>query len=103
MRRKCRELGRDRNDKDREEGLVILRSLATLVLVALLGLNLAMPGSSAGQRGAENKVRNDITSRLLVGQQLPALELVDFNGRSITHQDLLGHRVLLTFERSVDW
>jgi cytochrome oxidase Cu insertion factor (SCO1/SenC/PrrC family) len=82
---------------------MILRALATVVLVALLGLNLAMPGSSISHRGSENKVRNDVTSRLLVGQKLPELELVDFNGGSITRDDLLGHRVLLTFERSVDW
>jgi cytochrome oxidase Cu insertion factor (SCO1/SenC/PrrC family) len=82
---------------------MILRALATLVLVGLLGLNLAMPGSSMGHRGSENKVRSDITSSLLVGQQLPKLELIDFNGRSVTREDLLGHRVLLTFERSVDW
>ncbi len=82
---------------------MILRALATLVLVGLLGLNLAMPGSSMSHRGAENKVRNDVTSRLLVGQKLPELKLVDFDGRSITREDLLGHRVLLTFERSVDW
>ena len=82
---------------------MILRGLATLVLVALLGLNLAMPASSMGNRGSENKVRNDIASVLLVGQTLPELELIDFNGRSVTRDDLLGHRVLLTFERSVDW
>jgi len=82
---------------------MILRALATLVLIGLLGLNLAMPGSSAGHRGSENKVRNDITSHLLVGQKLPEFELVDFDGHSVTREDLLGHRVLLTFERSVDW
>ena len=82
---------------------MILRGLATLVLVALLGLNLAMPTSSMGHRGAENKVRSDITSNLLVGQPLPELELLDFDGQSVTRDDLLGHRVLLTFERSVDW
>lgn len=82
---------------------MILRGLATLALLALLGLNLAMPNSSMSYRGSENKVRNDITSQLLVGQPLPELELVDFEGRSVTREDLLGHRVLLTFERSVDW
>ena len=82
---------------------MILRGLATLVLVALLSLNFMMPRSSMGQRGNENKVRNDITSRLLVGQKLPPLELVGLDGRSHTGEDLRGHRVLLTFERSVDW
>jgi len=82
---------------------MILRSLATLVLMGLLGLNLALPTSSLTHRGSEDKVRNDVTSELLVGQRLPTLELVDFDGQSVTREDLLGHRVLLTFERSVDW
>jgi len=82
---------------------MILRGLATLAILALLGLNLAMPTSSMSHRGSENKIRNDITTELLVGQQLPELELVDFDGRLVTRQDLLGHRVLMTFERSVDW
>ena len=82
---------------------MILRGLATLVLMGLLGLNLAMPTSSLSHRGSENKVRSDITSELLIGQSLPPLELVGFDGRAYTRDDLLGHRVLLTFERSVDW
>jgi cytochrome oxidase Cu insertion factor (SCO1/SenC/PrrC family) len=82
---------------------MILRSLATLVLMGLLGLNLALPTSSMTHRGSENKIRNDIETELLVGQSLPPLELVDFDGRSVTREDLLGHRVLMTFERSVDW
>jgi cytochrome oxidase Cu insertion factor (SCO1/SenC/PrrC family) len=82
---------------------MILRALATLVLVGLIGLNFALPTSSLSHRGSENKVRADITSKLLVGQQLPELELIDLNGTAVTRDDLLGHRVLITFERSVDW
>jgi hypothetical protein len=82
---------------------MILRGLATLVLMALLGLNLFLPISSFGHRGSEDKVRTDVASRLLVGQRLPPLELLGFDGRTYTQKDLLGHRVLLTFERSVDW
>ena len=82
---------------------MILRGLATLVLLTVLGLNLMMPASSLGQRGSEHKIRNDITSRLLVGQSLPPLLLNDFAGDSVSREDLLGHRLLLTFERSVDW
>ena len=82
---------------------MILRGLATLVLVGLLGLNLALPTSSMSHRGSENQVRQDVTSRLLVGQRLPNLELVDFDGQTVDREDLLGHRVLMTFERSVDW
>ena len=82
---------------------MILRGLATLILVALFALNLSLPTSSFGQRGAENKVRVDVTSQLVMGQSLPPLELVGFDGRTYTREDLQGHRVLLTFERSVDW
>ncbi|HIF94574.1 MAG: hypothetical protein ABGX04_13765 [Myxococcales bacterium] len=82
---------------------MILRSLATLVLMGLLGLNLGLPTSSMTYRGSEDKIRNDVTSELLVGQSLPPLGLIDFDGQSVTREDLLGHRVLMTFERSVDW
>ncbi len=82
---------------------MILRGLATLALLALLGLNLALPSTSIGRRGTEMRVRSDVTSQLLVGQGLPPLELVGLDGRAHTREDLLGHRVLLTFERSVDW
>ena len=82
---------------------MILRGLASLVLVGLLGFNLALPTSSMTHRGNEEKVRNDVTSELLVGQSLPPLGLVDFDGQPVTREDLLGHRVLMTFERSVDW
>ena len=82
---------------------MILRGLATLVLIALFCLNLALPSTSLGRRGAENEVRADVTSRLLIGQNLPPLELLGLDGRRYSREDLLGHRVLLTFERSVDW
>jgi peroxiredoxin len=82
---------------------MILRALATLALLALLGLNWVMPFSPMGVRGSENKVRADVTSQLLIGKKLPPLELVGLDGRTVTGEDLRGHRVLLTFERSADW
>lgn len=82
---------------------MILRSLATVVLAALLLLNLALPTTSIGRRGSETLVRADVTSELLIGKTLPPLELLALDGRVVTQEDLLGHRVLLTFERSVDW
>lgn len=82
---------------------MILRAIATLVLVALLGVNWVMPSSFIGRRGSENRVRADVIPHLIVGRKLPALELIGFDGRKVTGADLLGHRVLLTFERSVDW
>ena len=82
---------------------MLLRGLATLILVALFGLNLVLPTSSISHRGPENKVRADVVSRLAIGQRLPPLELLGLDGRTYTREDLQGHRVLLTFERSVDW
>jgi cytochrome oxidase Cu insertion factor (SCO1/SenC/PrrC family) len=82
---------------------MILRGLATLILVALFALNLVLPTSSLSHRGSENKIRADVASQLAIGRRLPLLELEGLDGRSYTREDLLGHRVLLTFERSVDW
>jgi cytochrome oxidase Cu insertion factor (SCO1/SenC/PrrC family) len=82
---------------------MILRGLASLILVALFALNLVLPTSSFSHRGPENKIRADVASQLAIGQRLPPLELVGFDGRAYTREDLRGHRVLLTFERSVDW
>ena len=82
---------------------MILRGLATLILVALFALNLVLPTSSFSQRGPENKIRADVATQLAIGQRLPPLELVGFDGRTYSREDLRGHRVLLTFERSVDW
>ena len=82
---------------------MILRGLATLLVLGLLGLNMMMPTAKISARGPENLVRTDIDTSLAIGQSLPELELVDLEGRRFTRWDLLGHRVLLTFERSVDW
>jgi len=82
---------------------MLLRALASLILVALFALNLALPTSRFSRRGAEDEVRADVTSRLAIGQRLPPLELVALDGRTYSREDLHGHRVLLTFERSVDW
>lgn len=82
---------------------MILRGLATLVLLGLLGLNFSLPTHPMTARARENKVRADFESELAVGRKLPPLELVGLDGREYTREDLLGHRVLLTFERSVDW
>ncbi len=82
---------------------MILRALASLLVLALLGLNFMLPRAAVSARGSENLVRSDVESRLAVGQKLPELELVTFDGRLVTRDDLLGHRLLITFERSVDW
>ncbi len=84
-------------------GLMILRALATVVVLGLFGLNAMLPTMSVVARGTENRVRADFESDLAIGRTLPTLELFDLDGRRFTREDLLGHRVLLTFERSVDW
>ena len=82
---------------------MILRGLATIALLGLLGLNLMLPTTSLGRRGTETLVRTDVESQVVLGRPLPELELVGLDGQSYSRSDLLGHRVLLTFGRSVDW
>lgn len=82
---------------------MILRTLASLVVLALLGLNFLLPSQPITARGPENRVRNDVETALALGQTLPPLELRGLDGKVLTREDLAGHRVLLTFERSVDW
>lgn len=82
---------------------MILRTLATFALLGLLGLNLMLPSTSIGRRGTEALLREDVSSHLVIGERLPELTLQALDGRVYTREDLLGHRVLLTFERSVDW
>ena len=82
---------------------MILRTIASLAVLALLGLNSMLPSTSIGRRGTETVVRSDIESHVALGQTLPDLELLGLDGRVYSQQDLLGRRVLLTFERSVDW
>lgn len=82
---------------------MILRGLASLVVLALLGLNLTLPSNSMFARGKENLVRSDFESSIAIGRSLPSLELLGLDGSRYTQEDLLGHRVLITFERSVDW
>lgn len=82
---------------------MILRGLASLALLGLLVLNLMLPSTSIGRRGTEAAARSDVANQLVMGQGLPELELVGMDGRVYSREDLLGQRVLMTFERSVDW
>ena len=82
----------------------MLRWLATLVLVALFALNLWMPSSPLGRRGTERSVRTHVPAAAAwIGQPLPDLSFEDLDGRVVSSADLLGHPLLLVFERSVDW
>ncbi len=82
---------------------MILRSLATLVLFGLLGLNWMLPTLEVSARGSDAQIRTDFDAKLAIGNRLPPLELVGLDGQIYSREDLEGHRVLLTFERSVDW
>lgn len=82
---------------------MILRILASMALLGLLALNATLDTTSIGRRGTENASRVDVESEIALGRMLPAFALQTVDGREVTRADLLGHRVLLTFERSVDW
>ena len=82
----------------------MLRWLATAFIVSLLALDIALPLTSIGRRGHEAATRTEVEgSEAWVGTRLPALALQDLAGRPFSLDALRGHRVLLTFERSVDW
>jgi hypothetical protein len=82
----------------------VLRILATVVILLLLGLDFMLPSTTLGRRGREANARIDQNSAFQeLGAQLPALALRDLDGRPVALDEFLGHRVLLTFERSVDW
>ena len=82
----------------------MLRILASLPILALLGLNLWMPGSSMGSRGPDAEVKAEVASLVgHVGEELPPLELLTLEGRPLDLADFRGHPLVVTFERSVDW
>ena len=79
------------------------RWIWTAVLGALLALTVALPHTGIGRRGTEALLRTDVDTQIRVGQKLPPLAFEDFDGRVVRLDDLRGQRVLLTFERSLDW
>ena len=80
------------------------RVLAALGIVLLFGLNLALPHTSLGRRGTNTQLRFDIPgAHGELGRALPALTLLDLHGNPVRLSDFRGQRVLLTFERSIDW
>ena len=82
----------------------MLRWTATAFIVALFVLNLALPNTSIGRRGVDPEPRRDVPGSFGEnGTPLPKFHLVNINGDVIKSTELLGHRVLLIFERSVDW
>ena len=80
------------------------RLLATLLIGALLALDFFLPRTSLGRRGSEAAARQEVPGALgTVGQELPDLALQDLDGRAVRLSELRGKRLLITFERSVDW
>ncbi|MFQ5417723.1 MAG: hypothetical protein ACE5FL_11840 [Myxococcota bacterium] len=82
----------------------MLRWAATAVIGALLVIDLVLPGTSLGRRGSEREIRADIPGAFReIGSPLPDFRLTELDGSEFRLADLRGHRVLLIFERSVDW
>lgn len=82
----------------------MLRALATVVIVALFLLNWMLPSTDLGRRGAATEVKEDVEpASIRVGRPLPDATLADLRGEPVSFSDLRGHRVLLVFERSIDW
>ena len=82
----------------------MLRWTATFAIGALLVLAVWLPETSMGRRGNEALLRSEVAGAVgAVGKRLPDFTLPDLEGTPVTLSDLRGHRVLLTFERNVDW
>ena len=80
------------------------RILGSIGILALLILNLALPYTPLGRRGSEAAVRMDAEQAVgRVGQRLPDFALPDLDGNRVRLSSLRGKKVLLTFERSIDW
>ena len=59
---------------------MILRGLATIALLGLLGLNVMLPSTSLGRRGTETLVRADVESHVVPGDRPTACA---FGGRDL--------------------
>ena len=82
----------------------MLRWLGSFAIVALLALNWAMPSTEMGRRGVDPDPRADVESAILrVGAKMPNLDLTTIDGTHLRLADFRGKRILITFERSVDW
>jgi cytochrome oxidase Cu insertion factor (SCO1/SenC/PrrC family) len=83
---------------------VIVRVLASLLILGLLGLDAMLPRLEMLRMGRDPAARADAPDAVpQVGEPMPDFTLPDLDGVPVTLSDLRGHRVLITFERSVDW
>jgi len=82
----------------------VTRILASLGIVLLFALDLALPATPIGRRGTEARARRDVPSAFAAsGAIFPDFVLPDLEGVPVRLSELRGQRVILTFERSVDW
>ncbi|MDD9826893.1 MAG: redoxin domain-containing protein [Deltaproteobacteria bacterium] len=81
-----------------------MRWLATLLLLLLLAASYLLPLTEWGQRGSEAWARTDVAGAFArTGELLPEFALQTLEGEPLQLETLRGKRVLLTFERSIDW
>jgi cytochrome oxidase Cu insertion factor (SCO1/SenC/PrrC family) len=82
----------------------MMRWIATIAILGLMVLTVLLPHTSIGRRGNEATLRAHVGDRAgRVGEPMPDFALADLDGEIVRLSDLRGHRVLLTFERSLDW
>ena len=82
----------------------MLRWFATLAIAALFVLNGVLPATEMFRRGNEASARSEVAGvEDWIGKPLGEFALTEIDGQVLRLADLRGHRVLLTFERSVDW
>ena len=82
----------------------MMRWTGSVMIGWLLLFTLVLPWTGVGRRGSDGEVRSDIEGAVgRLGETLPRIELLDLEAEPLRLEDLQGHRVLLTFERSVDW
>jgi cytochrome oxidase Cu insertion factor (SCO1/SenC/PrrC family) len=85
----------------------MLRALATAGILALLAFTVALPHLSMFGRGTEAAVRADIVAAVIdgddLGRPMPDFSVRELDGAPFRLADLRGKRVLITFERSLDW
>ena len=82
----------------------MIRILSTVAIAALILLVIAAPSTPLGRRGTEMKARMEAPGATIGnGDLFPALSLQGLDGMPLDLTALRGHRVLITFERSVDW
>ena len=80
------------------------RLLGSAVVTLLLAAAVGLPYTTLGRRGDEASLRVEVeTEAIRVGSPLPELHFVDLDGTPVRLSNFRGKRVLLTFERSVDW